>query len=883
MRINHNIAALNTHRQLGSATSAQGKSMEKLASGLRINRAGDDAAGLAISEKMRGQIRGLDQASKNAQDGISMIQTAEGALSETHDILQRMRELANQAANDTNTDSDRGEIQKEVNQLTSEINRIGNTTQFNTKNLLSGELNVKNSTTAKVSGGSVAGNVEIIDTAKNAKATGSALSNVSISEVGGKTVTGDVTYADHSTADKGPKIELTAATVTGAKRTDSAAEISSFSGTSITGTKAYTTAGAPGEFEGPDVAAGNNEIQFTFNGSTYTATLAAHDYDGTAANGAAKFAADLQTAMQTAAAADGNASDITVAFGSDGKISINATDANSSTLAINGGGLVSEHLLAAPTDTLQNATKTANNELTLNIGGTTKTITLANATYDLTQSGGAGDDQDEFLTDLNTKLDAAFGPGNVTASFDADDKLVLTNASKGTSSTITDISGSAAAALGLDGGNATHSQGTENNQLTVTLNGSTKTVSLDVKNYSAGGDDSADDFLADIKAKIQALGGDFATVDVKFDADNKIQFSTANDTDTFTIDGGGAAALVGTNFTAGTEGAGNNELTLTIGGVTKSVTLANGDYDLTNAGDKTTFLTDLNGKLDSAFGTGNVLATIENDKLVIKNSLTGDQSTMGAITGTASGSLGVSSATLEQGQNANNTGTISIDGHNVNINITAGSYTPGGLASDLQTQIRASHTDLANASVSYVDGKFEISSGSEGSNGTVSITADDLAKTLKLTTDQGAQNVVGSDAVDEGLKLQIGANAGQSINIDVNDMRSAALKISGDANESGANVTAKDGKVASYVSTASVTNGTENNNSEYALDISTHEKATAALSVLDDAIAAVSGERSKLGAFQNRLDHTINNLGTSSENLTAAESRIRDVDYALAA
>ena len=117
MRINHNIAALNTHRQLNSATTAQSKSMEKLSSGLRINQAGDDAAGLAISEKMRGQIRGLDQASKNAQDGISMIQTAEGALNETHDILQRMRELAVQSSNDTNTADDREEIQKEIESI----------------------------------------------------------------------------------------------------------------------------------------------------------------------------------------------------------------------------------------------------------------------------------------------------------------------------------------------------------------------------------------------------------------------------------------------------------------------------------------------------------------------------------------------------------------------------------------------------------------------------------------------------------------------------------------------------------------------------------------------------------------------------------------------
>ncbi|MDI3233593.1 flagellin [Exiguobacterium antarcticum] len=140
MIINHNITALNTHNKLSSASAAQGKSMEKLASGLRINKAGDDAAGLAISEKMRGQVRGLDQASRNAQDGISLIQTAEGALNETHDILQRMRELSVQAGNDTNTTNDRGEIQKEISQLTSEVDRIADTTQFNTKVLLKGEF-----------------------------------------------------------------------------------------------------------------------------------------------------------------------------------------------------------------------------------------------------------------------------------------------------------------------------------------------------------------------------------------------------------------------------------------------------------------------------------------------------------------------------------------------------------------------------------------------------------------------------------------------------------------------------------------------------------------------------------------------------------------------
>jgi flagellin len=140
MRINQNITALNTYRQLSLNTTASAKSTEKLSSGIRINRAGDDAAGLAISEKMRGQIRGLQQASRNAQDGISLIQTAEGALNETHAILQRMRELAVQSANDTNVAIDRQALQDEINELAAEITRIADTTEFNTQNLLGGNF-----------------------------------------------------------------------------------------------------------------------------------------------------------------------------------------------------------------------------------------------------------------------------------------------------------------------------------------------------------------------------------------------------------------------------------------------------------------------------------------------------------------------------------------------------------------------------------------------------------------------------------------------------------------------------------------------------------------------------------------------------------------------
>ena len=155
MVVQHNLAAANTNRQLGITTNSLSKSTEKLSSGYKINRAGDDAAGLTISEKMRSQIRGLDKASQNAEDGISLIQVAEGALNETHDILQRMNELATQAANDTNTSSDRTAIKAEIDQLSAEITRISSTTQFNTMNLIDGTFTGKQLQVGALSGQSI--------------------------------------------------------------------------------------------------------------------------------------------------------------------------------------------------------------------------------------------------------------------------------------------------------------------------------------------------------------------------------------------------------------------------------------------------------------------------------------------------------------------------------------------------------------------------------------------------------------------------------------------------------------------------------------------------------------------------------------------------------
>lgn len=164
MVVQHNLQAMNTNRVLAGVTSKQSDTIKKLSSGYQINSAADDAAGLSISEKMRFQIRGLSKASRNAQDGISLIQIAEGALGEVHTIVQRMNELAIQAANDTNTSIDRDHIKKEIDQLGLEIDRIANTTQFNTMNLLDGSFRNKNLQVGSLSGQGIAVEIKAMDT-----------------------------------------------------------------------------------------------------------------------------------------------------------------------------------------------------------------------------------------------------------------------------------------------------------------------------------------------------------------------------------------------------------------------------------------------------------------------------------------------------------------------------------------------------------------------------------------------------------------------------------------------------------------------------------------------------------------------------------------------
>ena len=251
MQINTNIAAVNAYRNLSQTENEMDQSLERLSSGLRINRAADDAAGLSISEKMRGQINGLDQSSSNAQDSISLIQTAEGALDESHSILQRMRELSAQAANDTLTASDRVEIQNEIDQLSEELDRIGDTTEFNTKNLLDGSASALTSTSDAET------EVHMRGSAEN---TGNFDINIKEADIGNNQVQKtDIMSAAHENMEEYNYLEL------GDEDGDNTISIGSLNG-SYEVEIVYGDANAGAGFEGtPDIAADKNARTIRIN------------------------------------------------------------------------------------------------------------------------------------------------------------------------------------------------------------------------------------------------------------------------------------------------------------------------------------------------------------------------------------------------------------------------------------------------------------------------------------------------------------------------------------------------------------------------------------------------------------------------------------------
>lgn len=746
MRINHNISALNTHRQLGTNTGATSKALEKLSSGLRINRAGDDAAGLAISEKMRGQIRGLEQAQRNSQDAISLIQTAEGALNETHSILQRMKELASQSANDTNVDSDRAAIQKEINQLTSEINRIANTTEFNTKKLLNGDISDKSGivTVANLVNDATVDVDNLAIDKKSSLAAGSYEIVVADSAVKGATHTAsaevtEVTVAGNSNLAAGnyqvnieqgqaksAALDTAADAVTGVTMNPLSSLADGQYEIEITRTDTVATGGFTGANSGLTGVATNGDEALSGNYTIETAAVL-----GTVGNGTASAASFLTLNLDDAGAL---ANDIGYRL------------AYAETAS--GSGIY--------TVTLQDSTGAALSEA----------VILDNnvQNYDFKVAGGTANLGISFTTAtaVNTALAGATADGTYNT-FDVSTQVTIkdTAATPATIGTANIAAGAGADTVTIDGFDIDYDSA-------LLVNGQTDTIAVT------------------------------STLTATFDG---------ADTQTFT-----AGSSI--NFSNGVSVTTSSDISLY--GATPET------YDIT---------------VDT---TDSYLATVQTD-----------------AGGVVAGSQTV---TVSDG------GTFNLgNGVEINIGTVTGAATHAfTVTSDVQTTatlVNAANEEVASAVVA-APGSVDLGNG---------VTFD----LTSLDNGTATFDVEGS-VEDKSLNMQVGANQGQSFSMNVADMRAAALGLAGTQGASHDQVTG-----AKFTNAdKDVTNGTDNVGQENSLDVSTHTSAAAAIKVIDNAINSVSSERSRLGAYQNRLDHTINNLGTSAENLTAAESRIRDVDMA---
>jgi len=985
MQINHNIAALNTYRQLNLNQTSGGKSLEKLSSGLRINKAGDDAAGLAISEKMRAQVRGLNQAQRNAQDGISMIQTAEGNLSETHSILQRMRELANQSASDTNVTVDRDEIQKEINQLTSEINRIGNTTEFNTQKLLKGknaavvETAATQNTIVAGETGVAVGDITALQTNANSV---KAVSSTAILQASSSQATGKI-----------DSFAVTTSSVAGVKAT-----VGLSNGLNFTAV-ASGAASNDKTIELKQAAAGITTTSVAASGNTYTITIGTNS-DGTSvvsnrgelynaivnsatySNISSAFTLGVPTNTEEAlvpfgsAVSSGGVTEVrgeytftlqdkfeeagdTVTFGgktftavigtadlSKGEFSIGATAD-----AIDNLNTQAASLLATITHASQLGGRLADNTSANNVinlkeaaGKTTgvdvTTPTVAGAGTDdklvITDASGrnlktvtivqgaasAGTKAATNTIDTSFKIDAgnkgtdlngvsikfnltAGGADNLTNSWDADSRtltisgVILTPAAVAVwgGSLLTQAQAGLAAQGFNSAGTLTKTDGTTGavdvatlNAATLTFaNGATQvtadTLAVDSNNGNLtihlAKDTANKNTGAKIEAAIQALGT------VNGQDFSKYTVQTEGNWDTATLGNSlikASSALVGGTQqvkgdyqfdveTAFAEGDILEIMGQQFTAVASGAIASAGEFNI-SGGDKTAQALNLrdaislNSVLKNLYSVSGTGATIKLTEITGS----GTDLTQSDLDVRATGTQGqysvASTELLENGAKFLVDGVeITFSSKNTHVGYADGTAVKVAATVSEQTKAIADAINLNKD----LNASYTASVGNDGS----------LVLTQKEFQESDIAPVVATKNSPLGnfeATFQIGANAAQSMIIVVEDMRSNAIGVSGDGSVSTA--AARDGKVASYVASANVTDGTTNNNVEFALDVSTHEKATAAISVINDAIEAVSAERSKLGAYQNRLEHTIKNLGTSSENITAAESRIRDVDMA---
>ncbi|OPX88176.1 MAG: Flagellin [Pelotomaculum sp. PtaB.Bin104] len=754
MIIYHNIPALNAWRNLTTSNLSMSKSLEKLSSGLRINRAADDAAGLAISEKMRGQIRGLNQATRNAQDGISLIQTAEGALNESHSILQRMRELSVQAANDTLTSNDRAEIQKEIDQLTSELNRIANTTEFNTKKLLDGSAAAltssdKLSTKIFVRDGlrtidqfgqkkTNSGNYELKIGVKElgqtevqktdifkVKHVYNGIENLSLNSTANVTMVGAHNYVSGS---------YTLTTTVGSAGTT----------WSATMTQQFTSGGAASIFgsyssaitvsAGGTVSANESILIEVTNvtssgGVTYRISTHKYDVDGTYTFNQTTQTVTINTSTTSVVLSAGASIGTTLTF------AVSASQTN--TLKVGDKAIVNLKAAASALTTSHKYVVT---------GNTTQFVsqTYLDGYFDKTQ-------RTFNLYSLNTATGTAYN-GTFTIGFDYD----YATTQNTTTFDVTPAFGRAA--------------------------------SLDTKLYDIDKFwDSSGNFMLTSPQKLTMIQGDGKKTSITLDSNDTI-FTVQQKLNNAIRDGLEQGKYVDTSLQR------------------NFVEFVYNKNDATEFANKTGYSVDGTFVIQSAIAgkSGEIRFSADDDNLINALSLASIQSSK------------------ENTFNVWYKDAHSTDPYDINPNAT--------ISGNLLVGVIHQNVDVlfdSNASIKTI-------TATNSATGFFQMVAE---------SDQTKYHTTTVHLADNTMVFQIGANPNQDVNASIGNMGASAL-------------------------------GVDN------ILVTDRNSATNSIAKLDAAINRVSSERAKMGALQNRLEHTINNLGVAAENLQSAESRIRDVDMA---
>lgn len=838
MRINTNMAALNSHRMLQNSSISSAKNLEKLSSGKRINRASDDAAGLAISEKMNAQIRGLKMASRNAMDGVSLVQTAEGAMGEIHAMLQRMRELSVQAANGTMSTEDRKAIQDEINQLTSEVNRIGNGTEFNKLNILQGNQGPTSSTTVgKMSTGMPA-------TIESLPLQGIENEN-DIYKV-------DISNQTLSIEINGRKTEV---------------NLQGFTGDSNTTLSANEFLGRINEALLDDAYAVFADDMSIIIRSTLPGGGQNIKLEGNAVNTIFGISEGVINAFGKAENAGGISQgnmffsnvpepgsyiiigDQRIDFfdsskepyiGSNKSIDINIEKPEVIKAIVDSANVLVPYTPETP--------GTINSPLNISVGPLSNTfsngdkITIGLVEVELVS--GVPTPPNQIQLGLTTKetidnINNALSNGTIS-----DYNFSIETATFKTSNTIT------TALPALPG--ETFTIGTETYEFTLTGTTTPGNIAININGLS-----NMSEALSELVKTINdssGLGLNASTDGISVTISSEEHFAIS----ATTIFGGDLEPSIDIIFSGEYTGIGNpvnKDISFDIGGV---ITPPN--------------------TMNATPGTPAILGEYS---VTFMNQLNvGDKINVGGIILTAGTDFEIG---IDLDETANNIKTVleandSID--SVNIDTTLG---------DEKWQLNINHS-IENFDVTF-------KSSTKSSREDISKIIDRIVENISVTGVDITQNPSNSQeliikATEPGLNgnlinlegtlkefnvnLQVGANAGQGFRLEVGDVRSAALRISSDKPTGNPGVLG-----ASYVKIPNVTNGISAASVEYSLDVMDEKLASAAIEVFNNAIINVASERSKLGAIQNRLEKTIANLDNTAENLTAARSRIEDTDMAL--